>query len=54
MGSLNTKARLLAGLNRKAEAITTLEKAIAMGKAQTPAANTAELEKTLSEWKSSK
>jgi hypothetical protein len=54
MGSLNTKARLLAGLNRKAEAIAALEKAIAVGKATTPAANTAELEKTLSEWKTSK
>lgn len=54
MGALNTKARLLAGLNRKAEAISALEKAIAMGKAATPAANTAELEKTLNEWKSSK
>ena len=54
MAGLNTKARLLAGLNRKGEAITTLEKAIAVGKAATPAANTADLEKTLNEWKNSK
>ena len=54
VGNLYTKARLLAGLNRKSEAIATIEKAIAKGKAETPAANTAELEKTLNEWKTSK
>jgi len=54
VGSLNTKARLLAELNRKDEAITTLEKAIAMGKAATPAVDTANMEKMLNEWKGSK
>jgi hypothetical protein len=53
-GNLNIKARLLAGLNRKAEAIATAEKAIQVGKAATPAANTADLEKMVAEWKSSK
>ncbi len=52
--NLNTKARLLNGLNRKAEAIATAEKAIQIGKAATPAANTADLEKTVVEWKASK
>jgi len=53
-GNLNTKARLLAALNRKSEAITTAEKAIAMGKAATPAANTSALEKMVGEWKAGK
>ena len=53
-GNLNTRARLLGGLNRKAEAIATAEKAIQVGKAATPAANTADLEKMVAEWKSSK
>ncbi len=53
-GNLNIKARLLGGLNRKAEAITTAEKAIQVGKAATPAADTSDLEKTVAEWKSSK
>jgi Protein of unknown function (DUF2911) len=51
-GNLNIKARLLGGLNRKAEAIATAEKAIQVGKAATPAANTADLEKMVAEWKS--
>jgi len=54
VGNLYTKARLLAELNRKAEAIATVEKAIAMGKAATPAVNTADLEKKLNEWRTSK
>lgn len=54
VGNLYTKARLLAELNRKDEAIATVEKAIAMGKAATPAIDTADLEKKLSEWKTSK
>ncbi len=54
VGNLYTKARLLAELNRKAEAIATVEKAIAMGKAATPAVETADLEKKLNEWKTSK
>ncbi len=53
-GNLNTKARLLGALNRKDEAIATAEKAIALGKAATPAANTADLEKMVGEWKASK
>lgn len=53
-GNLNIKARLLGGLNRKAEAIATAEKAIQVGKAATPPANTADLEKTVGEWKNSK
>ena len=53
-GNLNIKARLLGGLNRKAEAIATAEKAIQVGKAATPAANTADLEKMVAEWKTSK
>ena len=53
-GNLNTKARLLGGLNRRAEAITTAEKAIQIGKAATPAAETGDLEKMVAEWKSSK
>jgi hypothetical protein len=54
VGNLYTKARLLAELNRKDEAIATVEKAIAMGKAATPAIDTADLEKKLNEWKTSK
>ena len=50
-GSLNTKARILADMGKTAEAITTAEKAIQVGKAATPAANTADLEKLLAEWK---
>ena len=53
-GNLNTKARLLAGLNRKDEAIGTAEKAVAVGKAATPAADTTDLEKMLAEWKATK
>ncbi len=54
VGNLYTKARLLAELNRKDEAIVTVEKAIAMGKAATPAIDTTDLEKKLNEWKTSK
>jgi hypothetical protein len=50
-GSLNTKARILADMGKTAEAIATAEKAIQVGKAATPAANTAALEKLLAEWK---
>ncbi len=53
-GNLNTKARLLAGLNRKDEAIATAEKAVAVGKAATPAADTSDLEKMIAEWKTTK
>ena len=53
-GGLNSKAQLLAASGRKAEAIATAEKAIAVGKAATPAANTANLEKLLADWKAGK
>ena len=54
VGNLNTKARLLYGLNRKAEAIAAAEKAIQVGKSATPAADTSDLEKTVAGWKASK
>jgi hypothetical protein len=50
-GNLQTKARLLAEMGRTQEAISTAEKAVQVGKAATPAANTANLEKLLAEWK---
>lgn len=50
--NLNAKARILAEMNKKAEAITTAEKAIQVGKATTPAANTTGLEGELKKWKS--
>ena len=52
--NLNVKARLLAEMGRKDEAITTAEKAIQVGKAATPAANTGGLENMLKEWKAKK
>ena len=55
--NLNTKARLLAEMGRKDEAITTGEKAIQVGKAATPPANpanVANLENLIKEWKSKK
>lgn len=53
-GNLNTKARLLAEMGKKADAIATAEKAIQIGKAATPAANTAGLEAEVQKWKGSK
>lgn len=53
-GNLNTKARLLAAMNKKDEAIATAEKAIAAGKSTTPAADTSALEKMVAEWKAGK
>ncbi len=53
-GLLLTKVNLLAAMNRKAEAIQTAEKAIQVGKAATPPANTTDLEKMLAEWKTKK
>lgn len=50
--NLNLKARLLAEMNRKDEAISTAEKAIQVGKAATPQANTGGLENLVKEWKS--
>lgn len=53
-GMLNTKARLQKESGKMPEAIATAEKAIQVGKAATPAANTADLEKMLAEWKAKK
>ncbi len=53
-GNLNTKARLLGGLNKKAEAIVVAEKAVQLGKTATPPADTTDLEKMIAEWKSGK
>lgn len=53
-GLLNTKARLQKESGKTPEAIATAEKAIQVGKAATPAANTADLEKMLAEWKTKK
>lgn len=50
-GTLNLKARLLAEAGKKAEAIAAAEKAVAIGKSATPPANTADLERLLTEWK---
>ncbi len=55
--NLNTKARLLAEMGRKDEAIATGEKAIQVGKSATPPvnpANVANLENLVKEWKSKK
>lgn len=53
-GTLNLKARLLAEAGKRDEAIVTAEKAIQVGKAANPPANTADLEKLLAEWKAKK
>jgi hypothetical protein len=53
-GSLVLKARLLAEMGRRADAIAVGEKAVAFGKAATPPANTADIEKYVAEWKGSK
>jgi hypothetical protein len=53
-GNLSTKARILAEMGKIKEAIETGEKAVAVGKAATPPANTADFEKTLAEWKAKK
>ena len=53
-GNLNTKARLLAEMGKTTDAIATAEKAIQVGKAASPAANTADLEKLVAEWKAKK
>jgi len=52
--NLSTKARLLAEMGKKDEAITTAEKAIQVGKAATPQANTSGLEGLVKEWKTKK
>ncbi|HSK74273.1 MAG TPA: DUF2911 domain-containing protein [Pyrinomonadaceae bacterium] len=53
-GALSTKARLLAEMGRRDEAIATAEKAITLGKSSTPPANTATLEGLLAQWKAGK
>lgn len=53
-GNLSAKARLLNEMGRKKEAIAAGEKAVQVGKAASPAANTADFEKTLAEWKAGK
>lgn len=50
-GTLNAKARILAEMGKMSEAIATAEKAVQVGKAATPPANTADLEKLLADWK---
>lgn len=52
--NLSAKARLLAEMGKIREAIETGDKAVAAGKAATPAANTGAFEKTLAEWKTRK
>ncbi|HEX9961222.1 MAG TPA: DUF2911 domain-containing protein [Pyrinomonadaceae bacterium] len=53
-GNLSTKARILAEMGKTREAVEIGEKAVAVGKAATPPANTADFEKTLAEWKTRK
>lgn len=53
-GNLAVKARLLNEMGKMNEAVVTAEKAIQVGKAATPAANTTNLENLLKEWKAKK
>lgn len=53
-GIMVTRARLLADMGRRTDAIAAGEKAVAFGKAAKPVANTADIEKYLSEWKAAK
>jgi hypothetical protein len=53
-GTLVLKARLLAEMGKRADAVAVGEKAVAFGKAATPPANTTDMEKYLTEWKGSK
>lgn len=53
-GNLSAKARLLNEMGKKKEAIAAGEKAVQVGKAASPAANTADFEKTLADWRASK
>ena len=50
-GVLSLKARILGEMGRKADAIATAERAIVVGKAATPAANTMQIENLLKGWK---
>lgn len=53
-GALSLKARILAETGKKDEAIKLGERAVEVGKKATPAANTANFEQTLAQWKSGK
>lgn len=50
-GGLAAKARILAETGKIAEAVSVGEKAVAVGKAANPPANTSDFEKTIAEWK---
>lgn len=52
--ALNLKARILAEMGKKDEAIKIGERAVEVGKKATPAANTTNFEQTLAQWKSGK
>lgn len=53
-GGLSLKAQLLAASGKKSDAVTTMEKAIQLGKSATPPANTSNMEKMLADWKAGK
>ncbi len=53
-GNLQTKARILAEMGKYQEAITTGDKAVTVGKAATPPANTTAFEEVLTGWKAKK
>lgn len=53
-GNLQTKARILAEMGKYQEAIAIGERAVSVGKAATPPANTTAFEGVLNEWKSKK
>jgi Protein of unknown function (DUF2911) len=53
-GNLSAKARMFGEMGKVADAIMTGEKAVMVGKATTPAVNTADFEKTIAEWKAMK
>lgn len=53
-GNLQTKARILAEMGKYQEAIAIGERAVSVGKASTPPANTTAFEGVLNEWKSKK
>jgi hypothetical protein len=53
-GNLSTRAQILAAMGKRQEAIASAERAIQVGKAANPPANTANLEKMLAEWKAGK
>ncbi len=53
-GALTLKARILAEMGKKDEAIKVGERAVEVGKKANPPANTANFEQTLAQWKSGK